>query len=46
MYRIRQDELPFRGSSFRFEGADHGDCNVSVFLLNAASFRGEARAGP
>ena len=36
MYRIRQDELPFRGSSFRFEGADHGDCNVSAFLLEAA----------
>jgi quercetin dioxygenase-like cupin family protein len=35
MYRIRQQDLPFRGSSFRFEGADHGDCNVSVFLLNA-----------
>ena len=35
MYLIRQEDLPFRGSSFRFEGADHGDCNVSVFLLSA-----------
>jgi len=34
MYRIRQDELPFRGSSHHFVGADHGDTKVSVFLFN------------
>ena len=41
MYRIRQQDLPFRGSSYNFVGADHGDVNVSVFL-----FRGLPGAGP
>jgi len=41
MYRIRQQDLPHRGSSHNFVGADHGDVNVSVFL-----FRGEPGAGP
>lgn len=35
MYRIRQDELPFKGSSHQFVGAEHGDVNISVFLLRA-----------
>ena len=41
MYRIRQEDLPFRGSSYNFVGADNGDVNVSVFL-----FRGQRGAGP
>jgi quercetin dioxygenase-like cupin family protein len=41
MFRFRQDELPFRGSSHHFVGADRGDVGVSVFL-----FRGEAGRGP
>jgi quercetin dioxygenase-like cupin family protein len=41
MYRIREQELPFRGSSYNFVGADHGDVGVSVFL-----FRGKPGAGP
>ena len=41
MYRIRQQDLPFRGSSYNFVGAEHGDVNVSVFL-----FRGQPGAGP
>jgi quercetin dioxygenase-like cupin family protein len=41
MLRLRQSELPFRGSSHHFVGADHGDVGVSVFL-----FRGEAGRGP
>jgi hypothetical protein len=41
MYRIRQQALPFRGSSYNFVGAEDGDVNVSVFL-----FRGQAGAGP
>ena len=41
MYRIRQQDLPFRGSSYNFVGADQGDVNVSVFL-----FRGQPGAGP
>ena len=31
MYRVRQEDLPFQGSSHRFVGADNGDVNVSVF---------------
>lgn len=41
MLRLRQDELPHRGSSHQFVGADQGDVGVSVFL-----FRGEAGRGP
>jgi quercetin dioxygenase-like cupin family protein len=41
MYRFRQAELPFRGSSHWFVGADCGDVNVSAFL-----FRGPPGAGP
>ena len=41
MHRVRQQDLPFRGSSHNFVGADNGDVNVSVFL-----FRGVPGAGP
>jgi quercetin dioxygenase-like cupin family protein len=41
MYRVRQQDLPFRGSSHHFVGATNGDVNVSVFL-----FRGLPGAGP
>jgi len=41
MLKIRQDELPLRGSSYNFVGADNGGVNVSVFL-----FRGKPGAGP
>ena len=40
MHRIRQQDLPFQGSSHRFEGADHGDVGISVFLLSAAPGKG------
>ena len=40
MHRVRQDELPFRGSSHHFVGADNGDTNVSVFLFNGAPGKG------
>ena len=33
MYRTRQDDLPFQGSSHQFVGADRGDVGVSVFLF-------------
>lgn len=35
MHRVRQDDLPFAGSSPDFVGADHGSVGISVFLLNA-----------
>lgn len=41
MHRVRREDLPFRGSSHRFVGADQGGTGVSVFL-----FRGEPGSGP
>ena len=41
MLRIRQQDLPLRGSSHNFVGADQGGVNVSVFLFN-----GPPGAGP
>jgi quercetin dioxygenase-like cupin family protein len=35
MYHVKQNDLPFVGSSHQFVGADNGDVNVSVFLLSA-----------
>jgi quercetin dioxygenase-like cupin family protein len=40
MYRVRQEDLPFQGSSHHFVGADNGDVSVSVFLLSALPGRG------
>ena len=40
MYRVRQQDLPFVGSSHQFVGAEHGDVGISVFLLNASPGRG------
>lgn len=41
MHRIRQQDLPFRGSSHQFVGADQGDTGISVFL-----FHGPPGSGP
>jgi quercetin dioxygenase-like cupin family protein len=40
MHRVRQQDLPFVGSSHQFVGADNGHVNVSVFLLSALPGRG------
>ena len=40
MHRIRQQDLPFVGSSHQFVGAENGDVNVSVFLLSAQPGKG------
>lgn len=40
MHRVRQEDLPFRGSSHHFVGADNGDVGISAFLLNAPPGRG------
>ena len=34
MHRVRQQDLPLRGSSHNFVGADQGDVAVSVFLFD------------
>ena len=41
MYQVRQETLPFLGSSHEFVGAEQGDTNVSVFL-----FDGKPGSGP
>jgi quercetin dioxygenase-like cupin family protein len=41
MLRIRQADLPHRGSSHQFVGADQGEVNISAFL-----FRGLPGSGP
>ena len=41
MLRVRREDLPFKGSSHHFVGADNGDVGVSVFLFN-----GKPGAGP
>ena len=40
MYRVHQNDLPLRGSSHNFVGADNGDVQVSVFLFNGAPGKG------
>ena len=40
MHRVRQQDLPFVGSSHQFVGADQGGVDISVFLLSAAPGRG------
>ena len=41
MHRIRAEDLPHRGSSYNFVGADQGGVGVSVFL-----FHGGPGSGP
>jgi quercetin dioxygenase-like cupin family protein len=41
MFRTRKADLPFKGSSHNFVGADNGDVSVSVFL-----FDGKLGSGP
>ena len=40
MHRVRQEDLPFQGSSHQFVGAENGDVGISVFLLSALPGRG------
>jgi quercetin dioxygenase-like cupin family protein len=35
VHHVRQQDLPFVGSSHQFIGAEQGDVNISVFLLSA-----------
>ena len=41
MHHIRQENLPFVGSSHEFIGAEQGDTGISVFLFN-----GKPGSGP
>jgi quercetin dioxygenase-like cupin family protein len=40
MHRVRQQDLPFMGSSHHFVGADQGPVDISAFLLRALPGRG------
>jgi quercetin dioxygenase-like cupin family protein len=40
VHRTRQDELPFRGSSHQFVGADNENVGISVFLFHGQPGRG------
>jgi quercetin dioxygenase-like cupin family protein len=40
MYRIHQNQLPFKGSSHEFVGAEQGNVDISAFLLSARPGRG------
>ena len=40
MLRVRQADLPYKGSSHHFVGADNGDVGASVFLFNGQPGRG------
>ena len=41
MHRVRQEDLPHRGSSHWFVGAEQGDTGISSFLFN-----GKPGSGP
>jgi len=41
MHHVREEKLPFVGSSYEFVGAEQGDTGVSVFL-----FYGKPGSGP
>jgi quercetin dioxygenase-like cupin family protein len=40
MYRVRQEDLPYKGASHNFIGADNGDVNVSAFLFSGLEGQG------
>jgi mannose-6-phosphate isomerase-like protein (cupin superfamily) len=40
MHRVRQEQLPVRGMSHQFVGADNGDVGVSAYFVDAAPGRG------
>jgi quercetin dioxygenase-like cupin family protein len=35
MHHVRQEDLPFIGSSYNFVGADQGDTGICAYLLSA-----------
>lgn len=43
MHRTRQEELPYKGMSHQFVGADNGDVGVSVYFVEAPPGRGPVR---
>ena len=40
MHRVREEDLPFKGMSYNFVGAEQGDVNICAYLLSAPPGRG------
>ncbi len=40
MHHVRQEDLPFIGSSYNFVGADQGDTGICAYLLSAEPGKG------
>jgi len=40
MYRVRAEDLPFKGVSYNLVGADNGDVQISAYLLRAEPSKG------
>lgn len=40
MHRVHLDELPFKGLSYNFVGADQGDTGICAYLLSAQPGQG------
>ena len=40
MYRVRQEDLPFKGASHNFIGADNGDTNICAYLFSGLPSQG------
>ncbi len=40
MHRVRQEDLPFRGVSHEFVGAEQGGVGICVYLLSARAGQG------
>jgi len=45
MHHVRQENLPFVGSSREFVGAEQGDTGVSVFLFHGKPGAGGGKPG-
>lgn len=45
MHHVRQEDLPFVGSSHQFVGAEQGETSVSVFLFHGEPGSGRSRTG-
>ena len=45
MHHIRQENLPFVGSSYEFVGADQAETSVSVFFIRGNPARVRVRIG-
>ncbi len=43
MHHVRQEKLPFVGSSYEFVGSEQGNTDVSVFLFHENLARGQVR---